>query len=57
VKELHGKDKGKKESLEMVNENNVWLIVEFKTFPFTTFLFGEGTRWKRWRVKQRPWKW
>jgi hypothetical protein len=22
---------------EMVNENSGWLIVEFKTFPFTTF--------------------
>jgi hypothetical protein len=52
------KMEGKTEFLEMVNENNRWLIVEFKTLPFTTLLFfGEGTRWKRWRVKQSPWKW
>jgi hypothetical protein len=32
------------ESLEMVNENNGWLIVEFKTLPFIAFLFfSEGT--------------
>jgi hypothetical protein len=42
VKELHGKDKGKKESLEMVNENNVWLIVEFKTFPLQRFYLEKG---------------
>jgi hypothetical protein len=52
------KMEGKAKSLEMVNENNGWLIVEFKTLSFTTFLFfGEGTRWKRLKVKQRPWKW
>jgi hypothetical protein len=51
------KMEGKTESLEMVNKNNGWLTVEFKTFPFATYLFGEGTRWKRWRVKQSPWKW
>ena len=33
------KMEGKTESLEMVNENNRWLIVEFKTLPFTTFYF------------------
>jgi hypothetical protein len=33
------KIKGKTESLEMVNENNGWLIVEFKTLPFTTLYF------------------
>jgi hypothetical protein len=49
------KIEGKRESLEIVNEINGWLIVEFKTRPFATFLFfGEGTRWKRWRVKQSP---
>jgi hypothetical protein len=41
------KMEGKTESLEMVNENNGWFIVELKTFPFITFLFGVGTRWKR----------
>jgi hypothetical protein len=52
------KMEGKTESLEMVNENNGWLIIEFKTLPCTTFnFFGEVTRWKRWRVKQSPWKW
>jgi hypothetical protein len=30
---------GKTESLEMVNENNGWLIVEFRTLPFTTLFF------------------
>ncbi len=30
---------GKTESLEMVNENNRWLIIEFKTLPFATLYF------------------
>jgi hypothetical protein len=51
------KMEGKTEALEMVNEINRCLIVEFKTLPFATFIFfREGTRWKRWRVKQ-PRKW
>jgi hypothetical protein len=51
------KMEGKTESLEMVNENSRWLIIEFKTLPFTTFsFFGEGTLWKRWGVKQSLWK-
>jgi hypothetical protein len=33
------KMEGKTESLEMVNENSGWLIIEFKTLPFTTFLY------------------
>jgi hypothetical protein len=33
------KMEGKTESLEMVNENNLSLIVEFKTLPFQLFLF------------------
>jgi hypothetical protein len=33
------KMEGKTESLEIVNKNNGWLIVEFKTLPFTTFYF------------------
>jgi hypothetical protein len=52
------KMEGKTESLEMVNENPGWLIVEFKTLPFTIFLFfGEGIQWKRWKIKQSLWKW
>ncbi len=35
------KMEGKTESLEMVNENNGWLIVDFKTLPCTTFNFLE----------------
>jgi hypothetical protein len=31
------KMEGKTESLELVNENNGWLIIEFKTFPFYNF--------------------
>jgi hypothetical protein len=42
------KMEGKTESLEIVNENNVWLIVEFKTLPCKTFyFFDEGIRLKR----------
>jgi hypothetical protein len=41
------KMEGETESPEMVNENNRWLIIEFKTLPFTTVLFfGEGNQWK-----------
>jgi hypothetical protein len=55
------KMEGKTESLEMVNKNNKWLIIEFlfslKLSVYNIMFFGEGTRWKRWRVKQSPWKW
>jgi hypothetical protein len=58
VKGLDEKDGMYTESLEMVNENNVWLIVEFKILPCKTFyFFDEGIRWKRWKVKQSLWKW
>jgi hypothetical protein len=40
-----------------VKENKGWLIVEFKTLPLQHYFFGEGTQWKRWWVKQSPWKW
>jgi hypothetical protein len=33
------KIEGKTEVLEMVNEIKPWLIVEFKTLPFTTLYF------------------
>jgi hypothetical protein len=31
-------------------------IVEFKLFLYNFLFFGEGTRWKRLRVKESLWK-
>ncbi len=61
MKGFNGKDvnrtRCKTEPLEMVNENHGWLIIKFENSSFYNILFfGEGARWKRWKVKQIPWK-
>jgi hypothetical protein len=33
------KMEGKTEYLEMMNENNGWLIIEFETLPFNIFFW------------------